>query len=74
MTGIADVLAIIRRELHGRTLAPADSRAFGTHVSNTDLVGVWAFSPLTAVRLWNGCWQDTLEGLRAAACGRFVGR
>jgi ubiquinone biosynthesis protein len=54
------------REIASRTLAPADSRAFGTHVSNADLVGLWTSVPVTATRMWIGMWQDALHSLQAA--------
>ena len=57
------------RELAGRALAPAGSRAFGSHVSNADLFGVWASWPVTAAKFWIGSWQDTLETLLTAARG-----
>jgi ubiquinone biosynthesis protein len=53
------------REIAGRALAPADSRAFGTHVSNADLVGLWTSLPVTATRIWIGMWQDALNALQA---------
>jgi len=60
-------------ELLSRAGAPADSRAFGTHVSNADLAGLWLSWPLTAARLWVGLCQDALSvvaGPRVAAAAR----
>jgi len=50
------------RELPGRALTPAGSRAFATHLSIADLFGLWASFPATATRYWLGTWQDALAG------------
>jgi ubiquinone biosynthesis protein len=52
------------RELAGRFLTPADSRALQTHVSTADLYWLWASWPMTAARFWAGLWQDTVESAR----------
>ena len=57
-------LAQFFREFFSRAGASPDFRGFGTHVSNADLLGLWASWPLTALRLWLGLWQDSLEGSR----------
>jgi ubiquinone biosynthesis protein len=44
-----------------RSLAPFDSGTFHTHVSNADLIGLWAASPLIAARYWIGALGDGLE-------------
>jgi ubiquinone biosynthesis protein len=54
------------RELPGRILAPAHSRAFGMHVSNADLLSVWAAWPLTTMQYWSGVWQDFLTRVTEA--------
>jgi ubiquinone biosynthesis protein len=48
-------------EVVSRPFAPLDSRAFGTHLSSADLLGVCAAAPLTAARWWLGVWQDALQ-------------
>jgi ubiquinone biosynthesis protein len=57
------------RELPGRALTPADSRAFATHLSIADLFGLWASFPATTARFWIGTWQDALGTLRRPAAG-----
>ena len=52
------------RELPGRALTPAHSRAFATHLSIADLCGLWASFPATTARFWLGTWQDALGALR----------
>jgi ubiquinone biosynthesis protein len=51
------------RDLPGRARTPADSRAFATHVSTADLLGLWASFPATSARFWIGTWQDALATL-----------
>jgi hypothetical protein len=51
-------------EWPARPLAPFSSRAFGTHVSNADLFGVWASGPLVAARFWIGALADGLGAAR----------
>jgi len=46
------------REWPARILAAPDSRAFGTHLSNADLLGLWLSLPATAARFWAGLWRD----------------
>lgn len=58
---IATGLAQCFRELAARGLAPFDSRAFGSHLSNADWFGLWAGLPATVARYWLGVWQDALE-------------
>ncbi|MCC9000015.1 MAG: AarF/ABC1/UbiB kinase family protein [Candidatus Contendobacter sp.] len=48
------------RELATRGLAPFDSRAFGSHLSNADGFSAWAGLPIAVVRYWIGAWQDAL--------------
>ena len=43
-----------------RLLEPSESRNFGTHVSNVDLLELWTAAPATAFRLWNAQWRDSL--------------
>lgn len=50
-------------ELPGRYLAPFSSRNFDSHVSNADLVALWATSGLVAARYW----RAGLEALLGAA-------
>ena len=50
------------REWAARGLAPFESRAFGSHLSNADWFGLWAGLPLTVSRYWAGIWRDALEG------------
>ncbi len=49
------------RESPERMLAAPGSREFATHVSNLDLVGLWATSPYAATDYWLGVWRDYLE-------------
>jgi ubiquinone biosynthesis protein len=58
---VATGLTQCGRELASRWLAPFDSRAFGSHVSNADWFGLWAGLPATATRYWLGTWRDALE-------------
>jgi len=48
------------RELAARGLAPFESRAFGTHLSNADWFRLWAGLPVTAIRYWTELWRDAL--------------
>jgi len=50
------------REWATRGFAPFHSRAFGSHLSNADWLGLWAGLPLTVTRYWTGIWRDALEG------------
>ena len=50
------------REWAVRGLAPFDSRAFGSHLSNADWFGLWAGLPLTVTRYWAEIWRDALGG------------
>ena len=54
-------LSQFSREFPARTLAAPDSRSFGTHVSNADLVGLWSAWPSTAVAYWLGFWRDCID-------------
>jgi ubiquinone biosynthesis protein len=54
-------LSQFSREFPGRALATPDSRSFGTHVSNADLVGLWSAWPSTAVAYWLGFWRDCID-------------
>ncbi|MGP6159611.1 MAG: hypothetical protein ACLPYS_19225 [Vulcanimicrobiaceae bacterium] len=49
------------RELAGRPLAPFDSRDFGSHLSNEDLICTWAALFFIPSRYWIGRWHDALE-------------
>jgi hypothetical protein len=49
------------RELATRQLAPFDSRAFGSHVSNADAVAFLTGLPMIFFRYWLGAWQDALK-------------
>jgi hypothetical protein len=55
------------RELAFRGVAPFDSRAFGSHLSNADGFRLWTGLPLTLLRYGLGAWQDTLEDARETA-------
>jgi len=57
-------------ELQHRVLAPPDSRSFGTHVSNADLLGLMGSWPGAAASCWLGVWQDCLELLHAGSSPR----
>lgn len=48
-------------EAHQRLFAEPCSRAFGTHVSNTDLVDLLGSWPSAAASYWVGIWQDCLD-------------
>jgi ubiquinone biosynthesis protein len=52
------------RELRRRPVAALDSRAFGTHVSNADLVKLWASLPWMPTRYWLETWRDLLAPAR----------
>jgi ubiquinone biosynthesis protein len=49
------------RELPGRALAPMDSRDFGTHLSDVDLLCTWAALSLLPSRYWIETWRDALQ-------------
>jgi ubiquinone biosynthesis protein len=55
------------RELVKRPLAPLTSRNFGTHLSNTDLVGTWAALFFVPSRFWIETWRDVLRGARKSS-------
>ena len=48
-------------EAYQRVFADADSRSFGTHVSNADLINLFGAWPGTAASYWVGVWQDCLD-------------
>ncbi|MCB1860771.1 MAG: hypothetical protein KDI47_03450 [Gammaproteobacteria bacterium] len=52
-------------EAPARVLAHPHSRAFGTHVSNIDLLTLCGSSPNSAAAYWLGAWQDCLESFRS---------
>jgi ubiquinone biosynthesis protein len=60
------------KELTARVLTAPGSRAFGTHVSNVDLMGLWSAWPSTAVAYWLGFWEDCLAVLQSSP--RNVGK
>lgn len=45
-------------EAPARAGAAFDSRAFGSHVSNADLLALWLDAPVAAARYWQGLWLD----------------
>jgi ubiquinone biosynthesis protein len=49
-------------ELRGRLSAPLDSRRIGTHLSNADLIRLWAAVPWIPTRFWLDTWRDALRG------------
>lgn len=49
------------KELSTRVVTAPGSRAFGTHVSNADLIGLWSAWPSTSVAYWMGFWEDCLQ-------------
>jgi len=51
-----------------RALANPGSRAFGTHVSNVDLLTLWGSTPNTAAAYWLGAWQDCLDTFSDNSC------
>lgn len=51
-------------EAPARFLANPGSRAFGTHLSNIDLLSHFGTYPNTATAYWLGVWQDCLESFR----------
>jgi len=55
------------REWPARGLAPFDSRAFGSHLSNADWFGLWAGLPTTVARYWIGMWRDALDARDSTA-------
>jgi len=48
-----------------RLLADPGSRAFGTHLSNIDLLALWGSFPNSSTAYWLGVWQDCLESFRS---------
>ena len=52
-------------EASARFLADPGSRAFGTHLSNIDLLAHLGSSPNSATAYWLGAWQDCLESFRS---------
>ncbi|GAC1397276.1 MAG: AarF/ABC1/UbiB kinase family protein [Vulcanimicrobiaceae bacterium] len=52
-------IATFARELPVRTLVPF-ARQLPSHVSNADLVRVWAALPWLPARFWVGTWRDVL--------------
>jgi len=48
------------RELAARPLAPINSRDFGSHLSNEDLICTWAALFFIPSRYWIGAWRDVL--------------
>jgi ubiquinone biosynthesis protein len=49
------------RELKGRPRASLDSRDFGSHLSNEDLICTWAALFFVPSRYWLGTWRDALD-------------
>ncbi len=49
------------RELAQRPRASLDSRDFGTHLSNEDLICTWAALFFIPSRYWLGTWRDVLD-------------
>jgi ubiquinone biosynthesis protein len=49
------------RELPMRGIVPAHSRAFGTHLSNLDLLRVWSSAPVIGARWWLGALHEVLR-------------
>lgn len=58
------------RELPARQFAPFDSRAFGTHLSNADVVDFVAGLPMAQLRYWLETWRDALDAKHTALFGR----
>jgi ubiquinone biosynthesis protein len=58
---ISSGLGQFQREFASRPFASLDSRAFGSHVSNTDLYRLWYTMPLTATRYWLKHYQRFWE-------------
>ncbi len=58
---LASGAAQFRRELRRRPGASPDSRKFGTHVSNADLVKLWVSVPWTPARYLLDTWRDLLS-------------
>jgi ubiquinone biosynthesis protein len=54
------------RELAGRPLARIDSRDFGSHLSNEDLICTWAALFFVPSRYWIASWRDVLSTLAKA--------
>lgn len=52
-------------EAPARILADPKSRAFGTHVSNIDLLTLCGSYPNSAAAYWLGAWQDCLESFKS---------
>ncbi|MCB1752017.1 MAG: hypothetical protein KDI74_09860 [Gammaproteobacteria bacterium] len=52
-------------EVPARLIAAPGSRAFGTHLSNVDLLTIWATSPNTAAAYCLGIWQDCLKSFKS---------
>lgn len=56
-------------ELPGRYLAPFGSRDFDTHLSNADLLGLWATTALVGARYWRAGLQALLGAAHAPESG-----
>jgi len=52
-------------ELTARAYAPPNSRHFGTHVSNLDLLALYWEGPTAAARFWTDRWQRRLMAFMA---------
>ncbi len=49
------------RDLAGRARAPLDSRDFGSHLSNEDLIRTWVSLFFIPSRYWIGTWRDAFD-------------
>lgn len=52
-------------ELPNRGLTFDDAHTFGTHISNADLLSLWACLPISTTRLWLANWHDMLRRRQA---------
>ena len=60
-------IAAFASDLPLRPLAPVDSRAFASRVSNLDLLLIWATLPQLPLRFWLGVYGDVLTASRSHA-------
>ncbi len=53
------------RELPDRVATFSDSDSLGTHVSNLDLLCLWASMPMATGRFWISHWREMVDALQA---------
>jgi glutathione S-transferase len=81
VSGRASLIAILARagavefvrELLRRLPAPLDSRDFGSHISNADLICAWTAAVFIAPRFWIATFHDALDAWARAGKPRSGG-